>query len=461
MSQAARDAELRIRGIGLRARFALAMTAALALVVSIAGVLLYQNTLRIATRAQRDAIAESVRLTQRSTQEPQPYQTESPGREHESGVKLYPFRAKDGRTGTLYVIGDSPLAPGPSLRLLVPESAGIGRPLLQLIGAILLAVVLVGAAVALWVANQVSRPIRMLIDDVRQIARGELQHKTRVVGSGEVELLSRSIERMTRDLEVARETETELSSHERERELAAGVREALLPLATPWVEGYDLGAAFLASPEFGGDFHDFVVLADGRVGLLVCDVSGSGFPAALIGATARCYLRTELACADDVSQAFARVNRWLAEDVRRGMFVTALYALVDPAAGMATVVSAGHKIPLLRYCASEGSLRTVHPDGIAFGFDKGPVFERRLQRVEVPIDAGDRIVLTNSAPVALSTPDGRELGEKVFYARILKHAPLDTQQFLKQLKRDLEQAVGETGVQRDVSLVTLRRGAVS
>jgi sigma-B regulation protein RsbU (phosphoserine phosphatase) len=235
------------------------------------------------------------------------------------------------------------------------------------------------------------------------------------------------------------------------------VREALLPLATPLVEGYDIGAAFVGSLEFGGDFHDFIERGDGRVGLLVCDVSGSGIPAALIGATARAYLRTELERTDHVLESMHRVNRRLVDDVRRGMYVTALYAEIDPSKGRVQVVCAGHKIPLLRYRAADGKLRVIHPEGIALGFDRGPVFERRLVVEDALLEPGDRLVLTNSAPVALANPSGEELGERGLYARVLKHAALDTQGFLKALRRDLDEYTGGLGIQRDVSLVTVAR----
>jgi sigma-B regulation protein RsbU (phosphoserine phosphatase) len=191
----------------------------------------------------------------------------------------------------------------------------------------------------------------------------------------------------------------------------------------------------------------------------VCDVSGRGVPAALIGSTARAYLRSELERSGDVAEAFRRVNHWLARDVRRGMFVSALYALIDPAEGRATVACAGHKIPLLRLCAADGQLRVVQPEGIALGFDKGPVFARRLQVVEVPIDPGDRLVLTNSAPVRIQGAEGQELGEKAFYARVKRHGAPDTTQFLRALRRDLEQVAGEAGFQEDVSIVTVSRNA--
>ncbi len=451
-----RKDELRV-GPSLRGRFVLSMTASLTLVLSIAGLALYGAAREIAQNAKDDALASATLLAL------DPPTFEAVGTtavEHKSGVKIFPVLYGDSkRPGTVYNfarIGAS--GKTRSSQVLVSGQREVGSEILGLMVGMMLLVLVVGAGVALWVAGQVVRPINLLVDDVRQIAKGNLDHHTSARGGGaEVALLARSIDRMTTELSQAQGAQVELSIREREMGLASGVREALLPLVTPLVEGFDLGGAFLGSDEFGGDFHDFLELGDGRVGLLVCDVGGTGIPAALIGATARSYMRSELVRGEDVLASMHRINRWLVGDVRRGMYVTALYVLLDPTTASAEVVCAGHKIPLLRYVAEDGKLRVVHPEGIALGFDKGPVFERRLEVQVVTLAPGDRLVLTNSAPVRLANEDGVELGEKNLFSRILKHAPLDTTTFLKSLRRDLERFVGDVTMPLDVSLVTISR----
>ena len=449
------ETNLRVIGRKLGAQFVLWNTAALSLVMLIAAFVLYNGVKRVAEEQRIDTISRAVRLTR--AHPPVDVSGSVPESHAETGVEHLTVTygaSKD--VGTLYRFRTGQ-APAPDdFQLLVPQLEDLGGRMRGLIVLVLLAVVAVGALVALVAANQISRPIRQLVEDVRQISRGNLAYRTRVAHKGEVGLLARSIDLMTRELETAQQAGVELSVRERELDLASDVREALLPLATPLLPGYDLGAVRLSSANLGGDFHDFVERPDGCVGLLVCDVSGQGVPAALVGATARSYLRSELERTEDVAAAFQRVNRWLAGDVRRGMFVTALYALIEPQAARARVVCAGHKLPLLRYAAQDGTQRLVHPEGIALGFDKGPVFDRRLEVADVPLEPGDRLLLANSAPVAMTNAAGRELGEKAFYGRVLKHAPLTTTPFLKALRADLEQFAGET-IQADVSLVTAAR----
>ena len=454
MRPAGRENDLRIKVMGLKARFVLATTVPLAIVMAVTAFLLYREATRIVRSSQVDLISEAVRFTHTA----QPYEFDPDGRVLPSGVLVFPFRHGEKGRGRLYRHDIDPGGPRfDRFDLLVPEAETASLAMMRWIAGTFLAALVIGAGISIWVAESVSRPVQGLIYDVRQIAMGNLRHHTKASGPHELRLLARAIDRMTHDLAEGKETEIELSVRQRELDLATSVRNALLPEGTPLIEGYDLGAAFLPSPRFGGDFHEFVQRADGLWGVLVGEVSGRGVPAALVGATARATLRGELQRVGEVGDAFHRINRWLAGDVRRGMFVSALYALLDPAQGRVTVACAGHKIPLLRVCKADGQLRVVQPEGIAFGFDKGVVFERRLQVVEVPIDPGDRLVLANSAPVRIQGDQGEELGEKAFYARVRKHSVEDTTLFLRALRRDLEQFAGKAGCQEDISIVTLSR----
>jgi serine phosphatase RsbU (regulator of sigma subunit) len=139
------------------------------------------------------------------------------------------------------------------------------------------------------------------------------------------------------------------------------------------------------------------------------------------------------------------------------MYVSALYLLVDPVEGIAHAVCAGHKIPIVRFSAADGKVRLIQPEGIALAFDKGPIFDRRLELAHVPIEPGDRLVLVNSGAVVVADEQGKELGEKPLFAHILKCAPLSTEQFLARMRGALEGLAGEAGVPRPISIVTVAR----
>ena len=446
--------------MNLRTKFTLAMTVALTLVMAGAGFLLVGGATKVARKATELRLADALHLTATEGSR------DNYEQEGERGVPV-------GTTGVVRIpvvygiehghryraeIYQGKKPDGDPVHLLVaPEHKQSGRDMLGLILGITFAVIAAGALVAVWIAGQVAAPLEELVDDVRQISHGNLQHRTRVRTGGEVALLAKTIDRMVSSLKEAQDAELELSAAEREMEVAAEVHEALQPDATPEVEGYELGALQISCPTPGGDFFDFLQLADGRIGLLLCEVSGKGVPGALVAATARSYLRTVLGDTGDVTEALRRVNGYLAKDVRRGMYVTAMYVLLDPATGKAEVACAGHKVPLLRYSAAERKIRILQPEGIALGFDRGPIFDRALQTIEVELELGDRLVLSNTGPLLIQDPDGEELGESAFYRAVLKRASRETETMLADLEEVFEDFADEEPYPNDITILSVRR----
>jgi HAMP domain-containing protein/type II secretory pathway pseudopilin PulG len=493
----------------LRVRFTLLMSLALLVVMSVAGFLLYKSAARLAASVQERTLIEAAELTAQNTawkleaarlkgQQEAFEQVQAKlvdttntdllmlsedlrvmhksvggqitslgadiaweqvgdkGEELAGGaIQRVPIRYGGDQPGFVYRRKVGLERP---FDLLAPANVEVAQKgLMGLIAGIGFLVVLVGAIVSVFVANQVSNPLEEIVQDVRQISTGDLRHRTRARGGGEIELLAKSIDRMTHSLAVAQETELELSIREREVEVAAEVREALMPIGTPAVRGYAIDAFHMQSDEMGGDFHTFIELPDGRIGTLVCDVSGRGVPGALVGAMARSLLRAELARGADLSESLFSINRQIARDVRRGMFVSALYCLLEPGSHRVQVVCAGHKVPLVRFTAADQNVRLVQPEGIALGFDKGPIFERALQVADVTIEPGDRLVLANSGPVVMISPEGVELGEKPFYGYVKKFGPRPNAEFLERLRTVFESYSDGAALPRDISVLSISR----
>lgn len=456
--QRSQDSDLRVKGLSLWAKFTLSMTIALAVVMLVAGYSLYSTSLNLAHGLQERTMVESTKLALRGMKMGEDFvQADTQAMSFERGrVQRFQIRySPDNTMGYLY----QATAEGKVANVVVPQKIGenLQSGLLGLIIAISSAIVFIGALVSFFIANQVSKPLEILIDDIRQIAHGNLRHKTRVRAGGEVALLARTIDRMTASLAEAQEAEVELSIRDRESEVANEVREALLSDTTPQIDGYDVASLHMSSADPGGDFHDFIVYEDGRLGLLACDVSGTGVPGALVGATARAYLRAALADAEDVEQALRTINHELARDLKRGMFVTCLYALIDPAQHTAKVLCAGHKLALVRYTAEDQKVRLVHPEGIALGFDAGPVFDRSIQATDIPLAPGDRLFLSNTGPVKVVNAEGAELGEKNFFRSVMRHAGADSENALDGVAADLENFAGEEEFPADITFVTIRR----
>ncbi len=435
----------------LRTQFTLSMTLSLIVVLAIAGVMLISSV----KTANEQRLVESVELTARLLGQ-NDYQQEGDTGLAVEGTSVVKIPFTYGRSGkraeALVVQRSEELEP---VRLFVPLDAGKANR--GLIVGILFLVLSVGAVVSVIVAHRVSSPLEGLVDDVRQISGGNLTRRINVKGAREIVVLGKTIERMASSLAEAQDAEFELMAREREMEVAGEVREALLPESMPRLEGYEVGGLQIGCPEPGGDFYDFVERQDGKLGLLLCEVSGVGVPGALVAATARSYLRAVLSSSSDMKSALCQVNRFFAPDVRRGMYVTALYVELDPQTGACEVACAGHKVPLLRFTAEDGKLRTHQPEGIALGFDKGPIFERSLETIQLQLEVGDRLVLSNAGPITVQNIEGEELGEKGFFRGVMKRSRLPTDEFLEDLDIAFETFADGEPYPHDISLLTLRR----
>jgi phosphoserine phosphatase RsbU/P len=97
----------------------------------------------------------------------------------------------------------------------------------------------------------------------------------------------------------------------------------------------------------GGDWYDYIPLPDGRVAIVLADVSGKGMPAALLMSAARGIVRSLAPLANGPGEVLARVNQMLINDFLTGHYVTMIYAVLDPARRTLTFTNAGHPWPLL------------------------------------------------------------------------------------------------------------------
>ena len=174
---------------------------------------------------------------------------------------------------------------------------------------------------------------------------------------------------------------------EHQLRVAHEVQAGLLPASAPVLPGYDLAGVNLPTWAIGGDYYDFVSLEPGLLGVVVADVSGKGVPAALIMATFRAALRSELRSQADLLAVVEEIDRVLLECQGGAHYVTAVYGVLDPRTGRFRYVNCGHNPPLLLR-AGGGSV-LLDRGGTALGLPLGRDFESGV----VEIRPGDTLAL--------------------------------------------------------------------
>ena len=152
-----------------------------------------------------------------------------------------------------------------------------------------------------------------------------------------------------------RTREREARNREREvheLELARKIQQGLLPHEPPNIEGWAFDSVYRPAREVGGDFFDWIPLPDGRLAVVIGDVSDKGIPAALVMATCMTLLRVAAGSGMPPGRVLADVNNRLEPDIPDGMFVTCLLTVIDPVLGTLVAANAGHNLPYRQLAAT-------------------------------------------------------------------------------------------------------------
>ena len=175
---------------------------------------------------------------------------------------------------------------------------------------------------------------------------------------------------------------------EQELKVARLIQQTLLPKALPELPGYDVAAYYQPAREVGGDFYDFMTLDDGRLGLVVGDVTDKGVPAALVMATTRTMLRAAAQRLLSPGDVLQRVNDVLVQDIPPNMFVTCLYAILDPASGRLVYANAGHDLPYRRRAGRAEGAEELRARGMPLGLMPGMGYEEK----EIVLQKGESVL---------------------------------------------------------------------
>jgi serine phosphatase RsbU (regulator of sigma subunit) len=239
---------------------------------------------------------------------------------------------------------------------------------------------------------------------------------------------------------------------EQEMRVARRIQQASLPKEVPEPKGWQISPIYQPAREVGGDFYDFHLLSDGRLGVVVGDATGKGMPAALVMSTTCGMLQLAARAwgSSSPSEVLAQVNETLLARIPPNMFVTCLYAILDPKSGNLTYANAGHVLPYVRRSGDAKELR-------ARGMPLGLMPSIGYEEMEIVLEAGDRVLFYSDGLVEAHSPKREMFGFPRLRSLLAEHD--DEERSLGEfLLEELYSFVGEGWEQEDdITLLTLRR----
>jgi serine phosphatase RsbU (regulator of sigma subunit)/anti-sigma regulatory factor (Ser/Thr protein kinase) len=257
--------------------------------------------------------------------------------------------------------------------------------------------------------------------------------------------------------QLVREQQAEARSRERiEQELRVAqiIQQQFLPKTLPDLPTWDVAAFYRPARTVGGDFYDFIELPDGRVMIVVGDVTDKGVPAALVMASAHALLRETGPRMSGPSEVLGRVNDLLCDDIPAHMFVTCLAMVLDPPTGEVVFANAGHNLPYVR--GVDGSVRELRATGMPLGLMPGLTYEQSTAVVE----PGEHLLLYSDGLCEQHDADGEMFGFPRTSAVVA--ASSSGQDLVDRCVSELARFTGP-GVEQedDITLVALERRALA
>jgi serine phosphatase RsbU (regulator of sigma subunit) len=241
-----------------------------------------------------------------------------------------------------------------------------------------------------------------------------------------------------------------------ELSLAGEIQASFLPDELPSLSGWQLAVTLLPARETSGDFFDLIPLENGKLGILIADVTDKGVGAALYMALSRTLIRTYAIEFDEDPQpdvVFFAANGRLLKDARADLFVTAFYGILDPETGELTYCNAGHNPPYLLHYDDEQRLQSLGQTGMPIGVEEDTLWEKST----VQISPGDILVLYTDGIPDAQNERGDFFEDRLLQKIILESRGLSAQDVQDKILETVQHFVGPTPQFDDITLLTLAR----
>lgn len=238
----------------------------------------------------------------------------------------------------------------------------------------------------------------------------------------------------------------------KELSVASSIQKKIIPETLPNVKGYEIAGINIPSKEVGGDYYDCKVLENGKVALIMADVTGKGVPASLLVSTLSASLYAYLEMDIPLDQLAVKLNKLIYKSSTADKFITCFISILDPTTGELEIINAGHNPSL--HLQSEKKLEKIDAGGVALGmFDMGLPFKSEKRKVE----HGERILMfTDGIPEAMNENEEEysdERLEKFCVDNCFSNAAV----FIDELVSDVRKFTKDTPQSDDITALYLIR----
>ncbi len=236
---------------------------------------------------------------------------------------------------------------------------------------------------------------------------------------------------------------------------ASLIQKHLLPQTVPHSEKFDIATFYKPAQQIGGDYFDFIDVDDEHIGIVIADVSGKGYAAGLVMATARSLFSVMSRGNLSPSTVLCELNKYLVKLIPEEMFISVTYAILNKNTRKITWTRAGHE-PII--CSSVGKAPKILDggNGMVVGMMEGEAFKQTLSDETYSLEPGDVVLFYTDGVTEANGPEKDEFGMNRLVAAMRTVTKMSAQHAIDLIVHKLKRFVHDEPPYDDMSLVLVR-----
>ncbi len=314
-----------------------------------------------------------------------------------------------------------------------------------------------GVSLTLLIMSILLRPIGALRAGLERIGQGDLDTPIDLKDKTELGLLAETVDGMAGQLLKSQIQMLEKERLGTEMSLAHQMQNALLPEGEVRSGDYVCHGTYKAAAEVGGDYYDIIERQDGKLGLIIADVSGKGLAGCLVTSMLAVLIRSSQDHFSSPRDMLINLENNLLSSLAPGTFVTVFYGILDPQTGRLVFASAGHS-PLAVYRAAQKKVDWFHTKGIPIGAMRNGVLAGTLQDYKLDFEPGDHALQFTDG---LNEAWNSQLEEQFDFDRIaeqmVRTASRGAQAVMEELQSTVESWTDPNPLGDDFTLLAIER----
>ncbi|MFH1314566.1 MAG: SpoIIE family protein phosphatase [Candidatus Eisenbacteria bacterium] len=313
----------------------------------------------------------------------------------------------------------------------------------------------IGIPVTIAVLRRRLRPISIITDHLKTVDLQNISLDIPVTSKNEFGFLAETIRVMGSKLGAAQKELIEKERMTRELEIAREIQANILPKAYPTGVEFQLAGTYRSAKEVGGDYYDFVEFDDDRLGILIADVSGKSLPGMLVMLITRDIVKRLARSVREPAELLTAVNADLLGNIKQGMFVTMFYGVLDKKTGEFKFASAGHN-QLIVIKGDTGKSELIKTRGFPLGMMDSDTYKKRIESGKIMLSTNDWLIQYTDGVNEAQNIDGEEFGLDRLMQIIQERRDKSPGDLVSEMLREHDLFVGDAAQYDDITLLAIK-----